>query len=76
MGTKTDRETCLARAAEARADADARIDELDDETLELLVGRVLEAHAGRPAMLRLLSARPPRESRLMLAEVAALIGEA
>ena len=25
MGTKTDRETCLARAAEARADADAAI---------------------------------------------------
>lgn len=63
-----------ARAARSVAAEDARIDELDDGTLDCLVERVLSIHAGRPAMLRLLRARPPRESRLMRAEVAALLG--
>lgn len=63
-----------ARAARSVAVEDARIDELDDGTLDCLVERVLSIHAGRPAMLRLLRARPPRESRLMRAEVAALLG--
>ena len=62
-----------ARAAASRAAEDARVDELDDETLACLVDRVLSIHADRPAMLRLLRARPPRESRLMRAEVAALL---
>ena len=60
-------------ALAARAVADARIDDLDDQTLGCLAERVLAMHAQRPTMLRLLSARPPRESRLMRAEIAALL---
>ena len=53
---------------------DDPVDGLDDAALGGLVGRVLAEHAGRPAMVRLLTAKPPRESKLMRAEVAALLG--
>jgi hypothetical protein len=76
--TRDVREQALRRreeqqALEVRNAADARIDELDDETIAHLAGRVEQMHAGRPSMLRLLRARPPRESRLMRAEIAALL---
>ena len=67
------REAEAASALAARGSADAEVDALDDATLDALAARVLAAHAGRPAMVRLLTAKPPRQSRLMRAEVAALL---
>ena len=55
------------------APGDDLVDGLDDAALGALADRVLAAHAGRPAMVRLLTAKPPRRSKLMRAEVAALL---
>ena len=52
---------------------DDPVDGLDDAALGALAERVLAAHADRPAMVRLLTAKPPRHSKLMRAEVAALL---
>ena len=67
------REAEAQSAVAARGSADAEIDALDDATLDALAARVLAGHADRPAMVRLLTAKPPRQSRLMRAEVAALL---
>jgi hypothetical protein len=61
-------------AAASCSQADKAIDALPDDELDDLVAAVLEQHADRPAMHRLLTAKPPRASRLMRAEVAALLG--
>ena len=61
-------------AAEAdRGDDDALVDALPDADLDELAAAVCDRHVARPAMLRLLTAKPPRDSRLMRAEVAALL---
>ncbi len=65
--------TEAAEVEAQRAAVDAQIDALDDATLARLVEHVLARHADRPAMLRLLQARPPRQSRLMCAEISALL---
>ena len=67
------REAEAQSAVAARGSADAEIDALDDATLDALAARVLAGNADRPAMVRLLTAKPPRQSRLMRAEVAALL---
>ena len=67
------REAEAAQAVAARESADAVLDALDDATLGVLAGRVVASHADRPAMIRLLTAKPPRQSRLMRAEIAALL---
>jgi hypothetical protein len=72
-GPQASRQVEEQQALAARAAADKRIDELDDVTLSCLADRVLAMHSDRPAMVRLLSARPARESRLMRAEIASLL---
>jgi len=71
-----------ARDAEAAGDAKAREEErraerrlqmLDDEEIELLAAEVLRKYDGNPAVLQVLTRRPPRECRLMKMEINALL---
>ncbi len=54
------------------ADDDA-VDALDDSELEDLAAVVRQRYLAHPAMLRLLTARPPRQSRLMRAEIVRIL---
>lgn len=54
-------------------EAELNLDPYDDATLTALAAEVLERHADNAAMVRLLSAKPPRRSPLMRAEIAALL---
>ena len=74
----SNRQATARRAESAAAEADrggddALVDALSDADLDELAAAVRDRHAARPAMLRLLTAKPPRDSRLMRAEVAALL---
>ena len=71
-----------ARDAEATVDARARdeetrlqrrLDLLDDDELSLLAAEVLRKYEGNPAVLQVLTRRPPRECRLMKMEIGALL---
>ena len=71
-----------ARDAEAAGDAKAREEErraerrlqmLDDDEIELLAAEVLRKYDGNPAVLQVLTRRPPRECRLMKMEINALL---
>ena len=79
---KAEAEQQRAREAEAAVDARARdeerraerrLDVLDDEEIELLAAEVLRKYDGNPAVLQVLTRRPPRECRLMKMEINALL---
>lgn len=53
---------------------DQLIDALDDDELELLAREVLKKYDGNPAVLAVLTRKPPRACRLMKMEVAAMLG--
>ena len=73
MAERERRDREAVEAVASRESADALLDDLDDATLAGLAERVVSLHAARPAMVRLLTAKPPRDSRLMRAEIAALL---
>ena len=64
--------TAAAAAASSEAEGEL-VDDLDDAALAELAAAVVERHAARPAMVRLLTRVPPRQSKLMRAEVEALL---
>ncbi|HEX8911729.1 MAG TPA: hypothetical protein VF796_05175 [Humisphaera sp.] len=53
---------------------DQLIGALDDDELELLAREVLKKYDGNPAVLGVLTRKPPRDCRLMKMEVANLLG--
>jgi hypothetical protein len=66
-------------AAAAGVDAeqrqiDALLAALDDDELEILAREVLKKYDGNPAVLGVLTRKPPRDCRLMKMEVANLLG--
>ena len=64
-----------AALAEGVAAADAAVDALEPDEFDALVAAVHARHADNPAVLNILRRKPPRESRLMRAEVAAMLSE-
>ena len=62
-----------ATAAGALDADDALIDDLADDELAVLAESVVEAAADRPGIVRLLTLKPPRQSRLMRAEIVKLL---
>lgn len=65
-----------AVAERDRQAEDAEVDSLPAEAIETLAAEVCERYADHPAMLRLLTSKPPTQSRLMRAEIAKLLREA
>lgn len=63
-----------ARAAQAQREADdAALDNLSEPEWSALAQQVLNRFADHPAMIRLLSRQPPRQCRLMRAEMLGLL---
>src|SRR5690606_15047663 len=66
-----------ARMAEAEREAeDATLDAMDDQQWSAMAQKVLDRYADHPAMVRLLTRQPPRQCRLMRAEILALVRSA
>jgi hypothetical protein len=67
-----------ARVAERAGDDERRveavIESLDDDELDILAASVLKKYDGNPAVLQVLTRKPPRECRLMKMEVAGMLG--
>jgi hypothetical protein len=62
-----------ARARDGEWQMERRLGMLDDEELGLLAAEVLRKYEGNPAVLQVLTRRPPRECRLMKMEIGALL---
>lgn len=73
--TRRRREEAAVAERDRQAE-DAAVDSLPPEAIETLAAEVCERYADHPAMLRLLTSKPPTQSRLMRAEIAKLLREA
>lgn len=60
-----------AAADESRAEQ--LIEALDDEELSILAESIIQKYEGNPAVLQILTRKPPRECRLMRMEIAAMM---
>ena len=68
QASRAERDAALSAGIAA---ADAVLDALPDAEFDALAAEVLAGHADNPAVAAILRRKPPRESRLMRAEIAA-----